>query len=334
MRVWALLLCASAHAEPAAVPPTLPAPAAVRGVPGRYEAAVSTAEPKGAALKSAVLPDDFDDRSEPKKPGRGLRLFGIELSGDRAPDANEPYNDKSADSALDWDIKARIKFDGLGARAKYRNPTALRSLSVGFLKYFDLPAAIGYGPVRDGLYDAVGATPDKPNGGVELNITGALNPYLGGSTSYDSRSSVSGDMSVERRIIGSSVGISPLGDNPGKPWNYTFLLGVSHVERTVVSPGWMSDRAGFGYSAGIAYQRALKDVSPRWLKRVKGRGWVDDSAVRSVAANAAVELTVSLTNSLDVTGGVTGRFMPSPEAGNPEEKTWDMGGIFGLDLNY
>lgn len=332
MSVLALLLAACAWAEPKAELPKLVPVVLPASIVEKYGKLDSTPMPSGFA---------FDEEPEEKEPGekkkrrrRGLRILGIEMSGDRgAPDDHEPYEDKSLSGALDWDIRARVKFDGLGGRAKHRNPKGIRSLEVGALAYFDLPHALGVGPARDDVYKTFGAAPDKQISGVELGVSGALNPYVGGATVYDQRSHVNSDRAVSRRSLGARVGWSPLGDNPGKPWNYTLLGGASYEERAVLAPGWLSDRSGLGLMAGVAFQRAMKDVAP-WLKRGKARAWVDGSAVRSPGANAALELTVAVTDSLGVTGGVTTRYTPSPEAGNPEEKPWDWGGIVGLDLSY
>lgn len=277
-------------------------------------------------------------RAAPKVESQGLRILGIEFSAgnrDRVQGDAEPYLRKGAPQLFDWDIRARIALDGLGGRAVYRHPGSMRSFSVGALKYFDLPKTLGLDSARDDIYHAVGQTPDKPQGGFEVNASGAVNQYVGGTTSYDQKEVQKGDRWSDKRSIGTSVGYSPLGDNTGKTWNYTLIGGLSHESLSVRQPGYESDRSGLGYAFDVAFQKALNQipVPVARLDRLKTKLGVSQSAVSSFAVNAAAEVSFYLIDHLELTGGVKASWRPSPGP-DPEEKTLSAGGIVGVDIHY
>jgi hypothetical protein len=322
-----------------------------------------------APIKTPALVAQAADAEEPPPPPgkpvkrkRGLDILGIELGGgvDQVKNDVEPYLSKSEHGPLDWDIRARVALDGLGARAKYRNPEGLRAFSVGFLKYWDFPAALGADKARDDVYKLLGQTPDKPQGGFELNISGAINAYMGGATTYDRRQGQKGDRYTDQQSIGLTAGYSPLGDNPGKRWNYTLLAGGSHEKKLVDSPVYKMDAEGLGWMTGVAFQLALHDVPIPgkpvdhekgrraeggkeeekkkpfvYFDRLRTKLAVSDSAVTTLAVEASASVSVLLASHLELTGGLKTTFRPSPNRADPEEDdVFALGGIVGLDLRY
>jgi hypothetical protein len=278
----------------------------------------------------------------------GLNVLGIELGAghDQIKDDAEPYLRKGAPQLLDWDVRARVALDGLGARAKYRHPEGMRSLSVGFLKYFDLPGVLGAGGARDGVYHALGQTVDKPLGGFEAEVSGAINEHLGGATTYDHREAQKGERYSDKTSAGLTAGYSPLGDNPGKRWNYTLLAGLTHDSEKVRSPGYNADNSGVGWMAGVAFQTALHDLpipglqpvpdpsKAIWFDRLKTKVAVSDSAISTVAVDVAAEVSFYVMQHLELTGGLDVTLRPNPNRADTEQKPVGFGAIVGIDLHY
>lgn len=279
---------------------------------------------------------------------RGPRLLGLEFGAgqDQIQKDNEPYLRKGVEQALDWDLRARVALDGLGGSARYRHPEGFRSLTVGFLKFFDWPESIGLGQTRDSIYRGVGQTPDKPQGGFELGASGAINEYFGGNTTWDRRQSQKGDRYTSYDSVALGMGWSPLGDNTGKPWNYTLLGSIAKQSAHVSLPGQSEDRAGLGYSLGVAYQHALQDVpipvlQPHPCKdcdfffdRLKLSMNVSRSVISSFSVQAAAEVSFYVYKRLGLNFGVQGTFRPHPDPWIKEEDRLGANVIVGVDLRY
>lgn len=276
-----------------------------------------------------------------------LRALGLELGAGDDPIQrdNEPFLRKGLEP-LPFDMRARVSAEGLGARAKVLHPTGLRSLSVGALGYFDLLKAAGVGPVRDKAYSAFGQTPEVARGGFEAGVSGALNERLGGATTYDARRARKGARFLDKKVLTVGAGYSPLGDNPGKRWNYALLAGASHSEVVITEPGRRFEGRGFGYSAGAAFQRAFSQSPAPWTQslaasrkafvadRLKTTLEVARSRVSSLAATAGAEFTFVLFRKLELRTGMDAQWTPDPNPANPEEKSMRMNGRFGVNWRY
>jgi hypothetical protein len=298
--------------------------------------------PSEAFTNEKVL--ELYEQFQGKKAGRGLRLYGLSFGLGSAPDDHndEPFQSKGIEQLFDWDLRARVDIDGLGASAKYRHPHHVRSFSVGFLKHFDVPETFGLGGARDGLYRGVGSAPDHTLGGWEAQVSGAVNQYLGGTTKYDRKSSLAGDRFTDRTVLQVGAGISPLGDRPNKRDNFALLPTVRWESVDIHDPGQAYRAEGFGYSMAAAYQRALHAVpypgngipGPFFLDRFKATVGVSQSAVQSFAIDSAVQVSFYLAKKIELTTGVKNSIIPSTNPDNPYEKTMNWGLVLGLDLHY
>lgn len=289
----------------------------------------------------------FDGASSESR--RGPRIFGVEFGAveEAQPDKNEPFLSKGLAGLFDWDIRARVSLSGLGGRAKYRHPGQLRGFSVGFLKYADWPGAVGLGPLRKDIYGAVGAVPEIPRGGFELGVSGAVNQYVGGATTLDWKESRKGDTELDRKTLTTGAGYSPLGDNAGKPWNYTLLAVLSYKELSAQEPGSSREWDGFGYAVGAAFQHALHEIPitpPRkakpgpkgalWFDRFKTSVVMSQSQISSLSFKASAEVSFYLFEHLGLTTGLSATLTPSPDPEYYDEKTMRWDAILGMDLIY
>ena len=268
----------------------------------------------------------------------GLRISGLAmgLPADPVVTQTAPSLRKGAGQPFDWDIQPRTGIDGVGIGLKYRHPAGFRSLTVGFVKHFDVASAIGLDSFRDQLSSFFGVVPDKAQGGFGVDVTGAVDQYLAGSTTYDQKQVQQGDRWSDRGKFEVAAGFSPVGDNPNKPWNYTLLGSLVHESLAVNEPGYISNNEGLGYSAGVAYQRALEttplggfltkplaDKGDFQFDRLKTTVGVSQSAVSSFAVNTSVSVSVYLFKCLKLTPGIKNAFIPSPDPHNEFERVFN-----------
>lgn len=276
-----------------------------------------------------------------------LKMYSLELGSGMDPlaHASEPFARKGIPQPFDWDVKTKFSVEGLGFLARHRRPEHVGSLALAFLKYVDVPRAVGLDHFNDEAHSLLGQTAEKPRGGFAVAVSGTMNQYLGGATSFDQKTTQKGDRWVDRATTVMSAGYSPLGDNPEKKWNYTLLGSVLHDKLFVKEPGFLVDDRGFGYFTGVAYQRAVhempfgvvkdpKDAKILWIDRIKTQVGVGQSQVTSLAVSASAEVTFYLFRRLQLTTGVTSAFMPRPNPKNPLEKKINIGAIFGVDWRF
>jgi hypothetical protein len=282
-----------------------------------------------------------------KKPPerRGLRVLGIELGGrdQSRPEGEEPYLSKGAERFLDWDLRLRLPLDGVGLRAVYRHPQVVRAFSLSALKYWDWLGTLA-GRARDGLYDDFGLTPETDLGGFQVGAAVVLDPHWGLNAGFDDRAARTPERWRHRRAATVGAGWSPLGDNPGKHWNYT-LVGAASFERLERRYAVLEDdRSGVGGSASLVFQRALSSVPLDVLRplplvgggltrldRLRATTTASVSELSTLALRQAVEVSIDLGAHLELTPGIWAQVRPDP-ADDPDEKPFAYGAIFGLDL--
>lgn len=258
------------------------------------------------------------DSSRPPQDGRerrGLRLHGFELGGGadlESRDELTPYDGSDVlDRALDWDVKARVRVDSLGAVARYRHPEGLRSLTLSGRGFVDVPELAGGERARDSLYDAVGRdAPSKPSG-FELGAAAQFDAYWGASLGYKDRADDSPDHHREAETWSAGLGFNPLGDNDGKDWNWSLFAGVNHQDVVDATPERREEKDGWGWSAGAAFRQSLEAVPVPLLNPEGGRHddgfWLDrwtaslgvaDSEIGPLTVRAAVGASAYLTKHL------------------------------------
>jgi hypothetical protein len=277
----------------------------------------------------------------------GLRFMGIELGGgppEAKPTSDDAFTRKGIAPYLDWDIRLRIPINGFGLRAAYRHPKQVRAFSFGGLVYYDWPGAIA-GDFRDSWYDVFGSTPDKHLSGYRVDASAALDPSWGVNASYDDKSGLAAGRWRRGRTGTVGAGWSPLGGNPGKPWDYTVIANINFERLLRDYPGLLADdRQGFGWLAGLVFQYALDGVPTPWLRpvpvfgpvtrldRVKTTTTASASELYTLALKQAVELSFYLGRHLELTPGLWAQFRPEPTP-DPDEARFAMGATIGLDLN-
>jgi hypothetical protein len=296
----------------------------------------------------------------PAEEAHGLKLFGLEFGtqGDALQRENEPYLHKGADQMFDWNIRPRLALDGLGVSADYRHPH-MRSLSVGFMKYWDWPASIGLDGTRDKLYSILGQTPSKPYGGFTAGISGALNPYFGGRTLFDWRQARQGEQDSDVKRVTLGTGFSPLGDNVGKRWNVTLLNDLIWENGKIQQPGYDVNRSGFGYSMGAAFQYAIGNLGVPWIPppptllnespdgkhkaattpppqfyfdRFLGKVWVAQSQLSSLGINTSAQVSLYVLRYLKLMPELTVTYKPTIDPALPGENHWGIGFNLGIDI--
>lgn len=336
--IWVGLLCVAGFADE-------PAPAE----PITYHNIASSGSIRKEFPDLKAIFDGSAAAHKPKEEeAHGLNLFGIELGvgDDSFKRESEPYLPKGLPSLTDWKLSARARLDGLGVSARYRHPQSLlRSLNIGVLKYFDVLGALRVGMERDDVLRAFGQTPEHPQGGFQALISGAVSQYVGGTTVFENKQTIQGDKLIQGKALLLESGYSPLGENPGKPWNFSFLASGRYDDSSLRQAATTTNRAGLGYSVGVVFQEALNQLhvpflQPRpgakgndfTLDRLVTRVNVSQSAVSSLAATGAVQVSFWAFNHVKFETGIQLTFIPSPNRALANESTWNLGGIFGLDF--
>jgi hypothetical protein len=295
----------------------------------------------------------------------GLNFLGFEFGTGQdnfLHDMSEPYQKKGINNILDWNIRPNITLDGLGARLDYRHPPDMRSLSVGFLKYWDWPAGIGLGQPRDTVYSWLGQTPDKPTGGIQMGASGVVNQWIGGRTVFDSRQGVVGNRTNDYTTFTVGGGYSPLGDNTGKRWNITLLGDLINQKARIEMPGYDVNVSGFGYSAGAAFQVALNGLWKPWdpfppTGPLPAKGadkgaepqkipWIEfdryqtkllfsQTPTASFGITTINEVQIYLFQHFILRPGISVTYMPDPQPQKlPDDKPWSVGFNLGMDLKF
>lgn len=246
---------------------------------------------------------------------RGLRFHGFELGAGGEPDLRDelaPYDGADVlDRVFDWDVKARVRLDSIGATARYRHPEGVRALRLSGRVFTDVPELAGVESVRDEAYDLLGRDLPARPGGFELGAAVQLDEHWGASASYRDKTETSPDRFTESESYSLGLGFTPLGDNEGKPWNWSLFGGVGHGEHTRVEDGVTEVKEGFGWSAGAAFRHALEQVpvpllNPDggrhedgfWLDRFTASLGVSDTEYGPLTARAAVGVSAYLTKRL------------------------------------
>lgn len=309
-------------------------------------------------LSLPLLPDDAQGLSSiydgaagsrkkaaaPARPG----IFGLELTAGRdfLIDNNEPFPRLGfRQQAVPLKVSPWLDVGGLGARVAYLRPEPLKSLSVGFLSLVDVPAVLGVDRLRDWAMARFGATALKPRGGFQAAASGAINDKLGGQTSYISERSLQGAQWVDRKRLTIGAGVS-LWSSPDKRTKWTGISSLINETYSLSQPGYAKERRGFGYSAGLVFQRALNQsplpglmgtANPgRALQfdRLKTSVEAGDSPSTDLTLATSAEVTSLLFNRLELTTGARGTWFSNPDRRDPYARVFKLAAIFGARLRY
>jgi hypothetical protein len=209
---------------------------------------------------------------------------------------------------------------------------------------------------RNSIYSWFKQVPDKPTGGFEADVSGAVNQYVAGRTIFSTRQSVQGDRTNDIKQLTTGTGISPWGDNFGHPWNVTLLSDLIYQDGQEVLPGYNVNRKGFGYSLGAAFQLALNEFRLPWLPPppVRGRDGSFDKDVpgfffdrvqekmlfaqtplASFGVTSITEISFYLAQHIKIAPGIGVTYMPAPQTqALPDDHPWSFNFTLGLDLKF
>lgn len=245
---------------------------------------------------------------------RGLLIHGFDLGGgdDLDREAEEPYLSEGVDRLLDWDVRFKVRQDSLGFKAKYRHPESIERLTVSFRAYMDVPETFGLGEARDAVFSFLGKEPKEEKSGYDAGVSAVLDEHWGVSLGHGERETV--DSWSRHYSLG--AGYTPLGRNEAERWNYSVFAGANYVERDTPQTG---REEGFGYTAGLAWSRALDDVPIPWvreyfwLERAKASLSCSDSELDPFSIRAAAGLSARLTKHLRLSGGAGCTYTPKTD---------------------
>lgn len=327
---------APSTAAPAGLPPgALPPAAAVLAT------AVSTSAhwvvPGAHALDAAndAVRSLFDGAV---KFGR-VTLLGLELGDDEGVLAEqdlEPFESVSPlDRALDWKLRPRLSLGYAGLAATHRDPGFARSVRLSAKYYDDMAGLAGLGDARDSVL----GRKDYPKG-YEAGAAVVFDEHWGASLSRSDKTRERPDSYERSEHTGLGVGFTPLGLNDGKPWNLSLLAGVNYAEVERRDAERDEDLEGFGWSAGVAFQHALRELPLPWINPEGGRHddgiWLERfTASLGVSDSEISELSVRA--AAGVTGFITEHLKFSCEIGascEPGTGEFDWGPRFGFSYRF
>ena len=332
-----LLPSSSLRAEEAPAASTATAVAASTTAPSAVQGRSGERERRRFDEKDNIpSPGQLDNLFDGEKPGapasageapRAPRLgLGVDVGQglNLQDDYGEPYNTKGFERLPDVSVRARVEADGLGATARWRDVRKGRRFVLTFKSYLDVPGLLQLGDARDKLYGVLGQPPPDRPSGFDVAASGNVSPHLGLTAEYDGHKLERSAGWSSDQVLSTGVGYSPKGNNPGRPWNYTYVLFVDHEKVDVELPGVSEHREGFGWAAGLAYQHALKDLpipvlnSPGakgvfWLDRFKASLLLGDSDVWSFSVNLSAGASLYVTKAVELFLGGTLKVVPQPK---------------------
>ena len=106
------------------------------------------------------------------------------------------------------------------------------------------------------------------------------------------------------------------------------------------------DRRGFGYSAGLVFQRALNQSPLSGLARTASQGGffqfdrlktkveVGDSPSTDTTLTTSAEVASLIFHSLELDTGLTGTWFSNPDRRDPYARTFSLAAILGVRLRY
>lgn len=289
-----------------------------------------------------LKPGEEDGEAGAQEPGRdldrmfenagnkekhGLRFMGVDVGSGYDPEQDESYLREGIDRVLDWDVHAKVRPDSLGFRAKYRAPPGLKDLTVKYKRETDTAGLLNLEGLRDDVYKYLGKETPKKKEGFDINATAVVNEYFGAHVGHMERTEKSGDRKVSQHTESVGVGVTPLGNNEGKPWNYSLMASTRYQEIRTEESGKSECKEGFSCSVGAAGQYALSAVPIpvlhgwTWarenvrLDRVSARASVSESEITGLSADAAVDLSVQVTRRIFLSVGTYAQWAADPERG-------------------
>lgn len=260
-----------------------------------------------------------------RQDGPGLRFSGVELGAgaDLDRDAWNPYRERDGSTPFDWDLKLKLREDSVALKASYRRPDHFRSVTMSGKHYTDVPDLVGAADARDGAYELIGRKPRAVKEGWEIALSAVVDEFWGVHTGFSDVSGGRDGTVIGDKIATVGAGYTPLGDNKGRPWNYSFFASLFHQrhETNERAAEAMGPGSGFGWAAGVSFSEALVQLKPDipgygretglfWLDRYTLRLSCSQSELADLSVGAAAGLTAYCTKRLRLTGELSYSYVP------------------------
>jgi len=303
-----------------------------------YQAAPSTATSNPVQRAFGTVTGTAKEAGEQVVSGakalsHSLRRLAIEVGSgvDTGKEILDPFVPKGIDRLFTWDLRLVLRNEGIALRGEYLNPPYFRKLSLDYRNRFDPYNKVGIGVTRDDTYKDLGLSVPRPSKGWGIGFAGVKNDYWGMGVDFDKILDRAGADRTLDRIIALSGGYTPLGQNEGRRWNYTWTAGVNHEDLDTTTKGVEDSQHGYGFDLGPVFQHGLDHVTfpgasvlrleDRFkLDRFKLRLIYSDSQIHPAAWTLGGDVTAYAYKRVRLSFGAQESFLPGPDKARFETK--------------
>lgn len=256
---------------------------------------------------------------------KSLRRFAVELgTGEDADlrDVTDPFMPKGLDRYFAWDVGLVIRNSGVGLKARLLDPPYFKKLSASYRLYFDPFDRAGLGDQRDNIYDGFGLKVPVEKKGYGVGFAAVRDVHWGYSLDYDRKRFSEALVLTQDQATRFEVGYTPLGENNGHKWNWTWLTSVDWQDIETTSSTVHTDKHGPGFAFGPVYQYGLEGIRVPFtgelnsgrgvrLNRFKTGLSYNDSQIHSSRFDLRLDLSMYLTKAARLTLGAVESYFPA-----------------------
>lgn len=273
----------------------------------------------------------------------GLRLLGIDFGSGSETDIDflDPVIPMGLDRLFDWDVRIQTREDAAGVLARYRRPAFIdiEQFSFSWKQLADLPALLGFGGIRDDLYEGVGAESPPERHGFSAGASAVVTRHWGFNARYEETLTLRpGERSLQQ-VTSAGVAYTPL--NPvskRRRWNYSLICTFDYEELWARDATTDSYDEGFGVSLGPSYQygldwaefpgaRRLGLQDTLKLDRFSADLRFNESEIHDFSVSQGVDVTAYATKNLKLRAGVGVAFVPA-------DGSWTLSSRAGLSFRF
>lgn len=160
---------------------------------------------------------------------------------------------------LERQLRLDLSPDIAGVRLTHGAKDPWERFSVGAFRVGEVP---GFSDLDDGI-PLLREDEEHHRSGVIVAGSKGLTEHLGLKGRYFGVDERHDEGTISRRLVELGLGVSPLGDNGGRPWNVHALAGGFRERVKVEEDGERAARSGYGWEAGVAFQAAVAEAFPR-----------------------------------------------------------------------